>query len=182
MNYRNYRHLPANYRDGHMPTHDSIEWDREYSDAELESLHEDRRPQPTRPFAITAPAPGQGTGLVRRSARDDKWCPFCQTALNPTARAQSCARCRPQRERALDRARNQPAASVPSPGAQNLRDIQNLLDAIDEMSRVVGVASSMRYRNGGMKSEDAEDMLIACKDVMVASSPLRRRLRSRGDA
>ena len=61
---------------------------------------------------------------------------------------------------------------------QNWDDLQNMLDAVSRLSEVVGMASAQRYRNGGMKSEDVEDMLFACKDVMVAADPLRRRLRT----
>lgn len=61
---------------------------------------------------------------------------------------------------------------------ENHRDIENLLDAIDEMARVIGVASAMQNRGGGLKAQQTEDMFFACKDVMVAADPLRRRLRS----
>lgn len=166
-----------------MPA-DNIEVGREYTEAEVTALHEDRRPQPLRPFAINTPAPRQGRGLMRRSTHGDKWCPYCNTPLNTALRAQSCERCRPGRERALDRLRHENAAAEAPPSAsqQNFSDIQRLLTTIDELTRVVGVAYSMRARNGGMSAEHSMDILVASKDVTVASDALRRRVRPRPDA
>lgn len=168
-----------------MPSLDALQAGRRYSDAQVESLDQNRRPKPVKPFNYDAPAPRQGVGLSRRSAYGDKWCAFCQTPLARSARGGSCEPCRGVREEVRERLRGgSPVPAVPASSearAQNLRDIQNLLDAVERMSQVVGIASAMRYRNGGMKRVDAEDMLVACKDVMVAADPLRRRLRDSGN-
>ena len=168
-----------------MSSLETLEVGRLYSDDEVGALDENRQPQPLSPFNYDAPAPRQGVGLTRRSAYGDKWCAYCQRPLDRTSRGGSCESCRGTREEVRERLRaGSPASASPSSpeaGRQNYRDILHLLDAVEHLSQVVGVASAMRYRNGGMKAEDAEDMLVACKDVMVAADPLRRRLRSNGN-
>lgn len=164
-----------------MPAPDALRVGHVYADAELEALDENRRPVPLVPYNYAAPAPRQGVGNTRRSAYGDKWCAYCQRPLARTWRGGACEPCRERREevREAQRAGSPPPRVPGSPEAsrQNYRDIQDLLDAVERLSQVVGVASAMRYRNGGMKPDDAEDMLVACKDVMVAADPLRRRLR-----
>lgn len=167
-----------------MPTTDTLRSGRKHSDEEVEALHPNRRPIPLRPFDYSHPAPRQGAGLTRRSEYGDRWCAFCQTPMDRSSRAGSCDPCKDRRNEIRDRLRNgaPPAtASQPEARQQNLHDIQNMLDAIERLSQVVGTASAQRYRNGGMKPDDVEDMLFACKDVMVAADPLRRRLRSAGN-
>ena len=163
-----------------MPTIATLDAGREYSDEEVRALSGDRRPKPVEPYGYNQPATGQGQGLSRRSDFGDKWCPFCQTPLDRSSRQQSCATCKPVRDRTLEEQRGgSPGRPLLATGTQreNHRDIEQLLDSIDEMSRVIGTAYAMRYRNGGLKAEHAEDILVAAKDVMVSSDPLRRRLR-----
>lgn len=163
-----------------MPSIATLDAGREYSDEEVRTLDEGRQPEPFDPYGFNEPAPAQGQGLSRRSGFGDKWCPFCQTPLDRSSRQQSCATCKPVRDRTLEQQRGgSPGRPLLATGAQreNHRDIEQLLDAIDEMSRVIGTAYAMRYRNGGLKAEHAEDVLVAAKDVMVSADPLRRRLR-----
>lgn len=177
--------LPANYGDGHMPPLDDMQTGRIHSDDEVESLDENRQPQPFRPYTYDAPAPGRGAGLSRRSPYGDKWCAFCQTPLARSARGGSCEPCRARREEVRERVRRGSPVpeGVPSPEERrrNRRELDGLLRAVEQLSRVVGTSSAMRYRNGGMKAEDVEDMLVACKDVMVAADPLRRRFGPNGN-
>jgi hypothetical protein len=186
-----------------MPSIEALQVGRPYSDADIQALEPKRRPRPPEPFPFDAPAPRRGVGNTRRSAYGDKWCAYCQTPLAPSWRSGTCDDCRDTRDEVRERLRGAPRASAfassaasspaglsaavaraghasPAPseaGRQNYEDIQNMLDAVSRLSEVVGMASAQRYRNGGMKSEDVDDMLVACKDVMVAADPLRRRLR-----
>lgn len=163
-----------------MPTIATLDAGREYSDEEVRTLDEGRQPEPFDPYGFNEPAPAQGQGLSRRSGFGDRWCPFCQTPLDRSSRQQSCANCKPVRDRTLEQQRGgAPGRPLLASGTQreNHRDIEQLLDAIDEMGRVIGTAYAMRYRNGGLKAVHVDDILVAAKDVMVSSDPLRRRLR-----
>jgi hypothetical protein len=193
-----------------MPSIEALQVGRRYSGADIEALEEKRRPRPAEPFTFDAPAPRQGVGNTRRSEYGDKWCAYCQTPLARSCRGGTCDECRDTRDEVRERLRGGSrafvssavegsatplAASSTSVAAgraghtsavasdarqQNWDDLQSMLDAVSRLSEVVGMASAQRYRNGGMKSEDVEDMLFACKDVMVAADPLRRRLRHNG--
>lgn len=181
-----------------MPSIVALQVGRQYSDADIEALDPSRRPEPRQPYRFDARAPGRGRGHTRRSAYGDKWCAYCQTPLARAWNSGACSDCRETRDQVRERLRSGARSSDPATAAhaghtpaaqsgegnQNYQDVQNMLDAISRLSEVVGMASAQRYRNGGMKSEDVEDMLFACKDVMVAADPLRRRLRpntQRGD-
>jgi hypothetical protein len=173
-----------------MPSIEALQVGRQYSDADIGALDPNRRPHPPQPFGFDAPAPGRGQGNTRRSLYGDKWCAYCQTPLPRSWNSGACEDCRETRDLVRERVRSSarssaatashaghPAAARNGDSLQNYQDVQRMLDAVNRLSTVVGMASAQRYRNGGMKSDDVEDMLVACKDVMVAADPLRRRMR-----
>jgi hypothetical protein len=163
-----------------MPTIDTLTPEREYTDDEVRALHLNRQPTPFDPFAYNHPAPGPRRALSRKSGYGDRWCAFCQTPLG-TARGQSCSVCKVLREDTMERLRGAaPSPAPPDPSAhehEDTRDLQNLLQSINEMSRVIGVASAMQNRGGGLKKPQTDDMFAACKDVMVRADAIHRRLR-----
>lgn len=147
---------------------------RPHDDDEVRALPKTRQPQPFEQFSLAAPANGQGAGLSRKSPAGDRWCPFCQTPLG--RQKQACMVCQPVRQQNVRRGNIEaPAPAPPSPVPDE--HLQHLLKAIDELSRVIGMASARQNKNGGLKPEQTEEMFFACKDVMVATDPIRAALR-----
>jgi hypothetical protein len=152
---------------------------REHSDEEVKALPEERQPEPFDPWPLNAAAPQQGQGHGRRSLSGDRWCPYCQTPLVTTL--QSCPRCHPVRRDLVTSGRLVPAqtATPSDPGALDAA-LDQLLDAVDEMARVVALASAHQHNGRTLKKEHVENMFMACKEVMVMADGVhdeRKRLR-----
>lgn len=56
-------------------------------------------------------------------------------------------------------------------------DLNFLIDAVDEMSRIVALASAYQRLRGPLAQHQIEDMFGACKTVIVAAEPIRTQLR-----
>lgn len=149
---------------------------REYENKEVRALPAERQPQPFEWFGLNEPARGRGQGLSRKSLTGDRWCPFCQTPLL-TAR-QSCEKCHPIRLAAVQQGLVQPDPPETRDQGPEADDLAHLMRSIDEMSRVIGVSSAHQNRSGGLSGAQVEDIFMACKDVMVAATPVRRSLNS----
>ena len=143
---------------------------REHSDDEVRALPKERRPDPFDPYPLNAPARGRGHGNTRRSLSGDRWCPYCQTPLR--GNRQSCERCHPIRREMVDSGRLQEPDEIDQ--TVNDQMLVQLLDAVDEMSRVVALASAHQHNGRRLGKAQVEDMFMACKEVMVLSDILRR--------
>lgn len=148
----------------------TLEVGREYTDEEVRALPSDRQPRPVEPFGYNHPAPGRGQGLKRWSTRRDRWCPFCQTPLDVSQRA--CDTCGPIR-RGTVRETVQPQSDEDTE-AEDLA-VQAVLDAVDQMSQVIALASGHKNRRGQIPASLQEDMFMTCKDVIIAADNLKRR-------
>ncbi len=148
---------------------------KKMTNQQVRALPDENQPVQFEPFGLTHPAPGRGVGLKRLSPSNDRWCPFCQTVLG--TRQRSCARCQPQRDALVDGRRVPPSDSAPASAEPEIdHAVRGLVDAIDEMARVVAMASAYGNRRTLTKRQ-VEDMFAACKEVMVQADPLRRKLR-----
>lgn len=147
---------------------------REYGDDEVRALPKARHPDPSEPFPLNAPAQARGQGNTRRSQVGDRWCPYCQTPLRGSR--QSCARCHPIRNDLVTSGRLQPSADGGQAADPTVIDqmVSQLLDAVDEMSRVVALASAHQHNGRRLGKTQVEDMFMACKEVMVVADILRR--------
>ncbi|MDP3950820.1 hypothetical protein [Microbacterium sp.] len=144
---------------------------REHSDDEVRALAEERQPHPFEPLPYDAPARAQGQGHVRRSLAGDRWCPYCQTPLSGTR--QSCTRCHPIRQDLVATGRLQQPSNDSQP-AQTDQAITQLLNAVDEMARVVALASAHQHNGRRLGKQQIDDMFMASKEVMVLADQLRR--------
>lgn len=144
---------------------------RDYDDDEVRALPAERQPDPFEPFPLNAPARGRGQGNTRRSLAGDRWCPYCQTPLN--GNRQSCARCHPIRQDLVTSGRLQEQPEEVDQAAID-QMLTQLLDAVDDMARVVALASAHQHNGRRLGKTQVEDMFMACKEVMVFADALRR--------
>lgn len=152
----------------------TLEASIELTDAEVSELPQDRQPHPFEPYRINHPAPGRGQGLKRRSMRGDRWCPYCQTLLAP--RKQACPPCKVARDEFNDSHPGRNGVPVLEPQVED-RDLDRLISAVDEMSRVIALASAHQNTRGQLPKSRIEDMFMACKEVIMAADPIRKELR-----
>ena len=146
----------------------------ELTDQQVATLPEDRKPHPYEPYRINHPAPGPGRGLKRRSRRGDRWCPYCQTLLPP--RRQACHACKDARDDYMDSHPARSGLPVLEPQVED-RDLDRLISAVDEMSRVIALSSAHQNTRGQLPKSRIEDMFMACKEVIMAADPIRKELR-----
>lgn len=144
-----------------------------FTDEQVSALDKTHQPWPLEPFPYNQPAPRQGQPLSRRSSLGERWCPFCQTVLEAHHRA--CPPCRAVRETTMERSRGGRVLPVVTAedNEQVAANVRALLDAIDEMSRVIGVASAHQNVRGRLNKSQVDDMFMACKTVMVMAEPVR---------
>lgn len=178
--FRNYRG-PSATTGTELTFMDELIPGRVYTDEEIDALHPSQRPSPQQPYGYDAAAPKQGVGHSRRSALGERWCPYCQTPLEGSGG--SCAPCKVRREKTLERQRGGGPTRVPTANGTGTasrdrdRDLIHLLDQVDEMSRVIAVASAHLNRQGGIRKSKVEEMFMACKDVILAAEQVRDRNR-----
>lgn len=157
-----------------MPTTPELEA-REYEDAEVMALPERLRPRPFEPFPYNAPAERQGQGNGRKSLTGQRWCPYCQTPLINRTK-QSCEVCFPIRNETVSNRRPLPASPAPDPAQRDRVEqaLDQLLTAVDEMSRTIALASAHQHGGRTLKKNIVEEMFMSCKEVIVMADTLRR--------
>ena len=152
-----------------MP-HEPLE-NREYDEDEVQALPRSRQPRPFDPISLSAGGTGRGKGHLRKSLAGDRWCPYCHTPLF-TAQ-QSCDVCYPVRSNLVRAGGLEEPSEEVDPRLLE-QSMVELLNAVDEMSRVVGISNAHRNRGNGLGKEQVEDMFTVCKDVMLAAERIRR--------
>ena len=91
-------------------------------------------------------------------------------------RRQACPECKTAREEYTDSHAARNGVPVLEPQVED-RDLDALIRAVDEMSRVIGLASAHQNTRGQLPKSRIEDMFMACKQVIMAADPIRNELR-----